>query len=135
MCGAKSSGNEKFCTSCGASFNANGGQTIDNQQNIQNQPVYQQEDKVVKGSSVVSTWMYIGLMILFSLPVAGLIVAIVFACGATSNENIKNYSRAVLIMMLISFVLSMILAIVFVFLIQTNVIPYAYSIFDKIYYM
>lgn len=49
----------------------------------------------------ISAWGYIGYQILFSLPILGLILMIVFAC---SNENVnrRNYARANLILIVIS---------------------------------
>ena len=45
----------------------------------------------------ISTLGYIGYLILFHIPVAGFIVAIIFAVGATKNVNVKNLARAILI--------------------------------------
>ncbi len=42
----------------------------------------------------ISMWGYFGYEILFSIPVIGLIFLIVFACGATGNENVKNFARS-----------------------------------------
>ena len=49
----------------------------------------------------ISAWGYIGYQILFSLPILGLILMIVFAC---SNEKVnrRNYARANLILIVIS---------------------------------
>ncbi len=59
-------------------------------------------------SKVVGTGLYIGLMILFAIPIIGFIACIIMAFTA-KNKNIKNYARATLIWMIIAFVLLAIL--------------------------
>ena len=61
----------------------------------------------------ISAWGYIGYQILFSLPILGLILMIVFAC---SNENInrRNYARANLILIVISAIFTV---VAFIFLV------------------
>ena len=51
---------------------------------------------------------YIGYFILFSLPCIGFIMMIVLSFGGTKNINLKNLSRAFLILNIIGFVLSII---------------------------
>lgn len=51
---------------------------------------------------------YIGYFILFSLPCIGFIMMIVLSFGGTKNINLKNLSRAFLILNIIGFVLSVI---------------------------
>lgn len=55
---------------------------------------------------------YIGSLILFAIPVVGFIVCLIWACGAVKNKNLLNYSRAVLILMLISIVLWIVFSVV-----------------------
>ena len=49
-----------------------------------------------KGSryAVISTAGYFGTILLFSLPLIGLIFCIVFACGGTKNRNRRNLAMA-----------------------------------------
>ena len=42
----------------------------------------------------ISMWGYFGLEILFSIPVVGFIILIVFALGGTRNVNKKNFARS-----------------------------------------
>ena len=42
----------------------------------------------------ISMWGYFGLEILFSIPVVGFIILIVFALGGTKNVNKKNFARS-----------------------------------------
>ena len=58
------------------------------------------------------TLAYMGLMILFNIPLIGLIASIVLAF-TSKNVNRRNYGRAVLIFFIIQFVLSIGLAIFF----------------------
>ena len=41
----------------------------------------------------IGMWGYFGYNLLFSIPFVGWIIALVFACGVTSNVNLKNYAR------------------------------------------
>ena len=57
---------------------------------------------------------FIGFQILFAIPCVGLILAIVFACGAVKNKNLVNWARAQLIILgvvIAIYVLLMILGI------------------------
>ena len=42
----------------------------------------------------ISMWGYFGLEILFSIPVVGFIILIIFALGGTKNVNKKNFARS-----------------------------------------
>ena len=55
-------------------------------------------------SKVVGTGAYFGLMLLFALPIIGLIACIIMAF-APKNKNIKHFARAMLIWMVIAIVL------------------------------
>ena len=56
-------------------------------------------------------WGYVGMMILFSLPVIGLILAVIWAFDAR-NINRRNYARAILVLTAIIFILSTIITVV-----------------------
>ena len=43
-------------------------------------------------------WQFVGLLVLSAIPCVGLIVTIIFACGAIKNKNIVNYARAQLVL-------------------------------------
>ena len=49
----------------------------------------------------ISPWGYIGYQILFSIPVVGLILILVFSFGGASNKNLKNFARAYIIVYII----------------------------------
>jgi hypothetical protein len=50
---------------------------------------------------VVSSWAFVGSILLLGIPVVGLIVAIIWAAGAVSNRNLRNLARANLLLLLI----------------------------------
>ena len=59
----------------------------------------------------VSAWGFVGLFLLSTIPCIGLICTIVFACGGVRKKNIVNFARAQLIMMAISFVITLIVGV------------------------
>ncbi len=56
-------------------------------------------------TKAVGTGTYFGLMLLFALPIVGIISVIAMSFGA-KNKNIKNFAKANLIWAIIAFVLS-----------------------------
>lgn len=63
--------------------------------------------------SVLGTGAYIGAMLLLALPVIGLILGIIWACGGSVNFNRRNLARAYLILLLAALVLCAILYLCF----------------------
>lgn len=61
-------------------------------------------------SPPMGTWGYVGSLLLMGLPIAGFILAIVWAAGGTSNVHRRNLARAMLILMAIGIVLSLLLS-------------------------
>ena len=58
-------------------------------------------------------WGYFGYEILFSLPIIGIILLIVFSLGGTKNVNLKNFARSYFcIIIIISIVLIILLSVV-----------------------
>ena len=53
----------------------------------------------------LSLWQYVGIFVVFSIPLVGFIMMIVWACGAWDNRHVKNMARAALIVMAIGLVL------------------------------
>lgn len=66
-----------------------------------------------KGSAYepISTGGYFGIFLLMGVPVVGLIFLIVWACGGCRKVSKRNFSRAVLILMLIGVILASVGAI------------------------
>lgn len=57
----------------------------------------------------LSIWQFLGLQVLSMIPCIGFICLIVFACGAIKNTNVKNWARAMLLLIAIIFVIYMLL--------------------------
>lgn len=60
----------------------------------------------------ISAWGYVGYQLLFSLPIIGIIMLLVFAFG-DGNVNLKNFARSYLLFLLIGIILSAIVLILF----------------------
>lgn len=67
--------------------------------------------KVPAGYSAepLSIWAYMGLSLLFGIPLAGFICLIVFSCGAVKNINLVNYARGLLLIEIIIMVLGFVM--------------------------
>ena len=84
------------------------------------QPVYQYtpvnagETVTPKDSKYdpITTKGYIGIMLLMCIPVVGIVLTIIWACGGCKKINKRNLARASLIMMAVGFVISLILGFV-----------------------
>ncbi|MBP5678471.1 MAG: ABC transporter permease [Bacilli bacterium] len=59
----------------------------------------------------ISAWGYFGYQILFSIPLVGFIMLLVFALGGTENINLKNYARSYFCAFLIGFCITIIVLI------------------------
>ncbi len=57
----------------------------------------------------ITTKGYIGIALLMMIPVVGIILAIVWACGGCRKINKRNFARAMLILMVIGLILSLII--------------------------
>jgi len=60
----------------------------------------------------ISTWGFVGTMLLMSIPIVGLVLAIVWAFGGCRKINKRNLSRAFLILMAIGLVFSLITGLI-----------------------
>lgn len=58
----------------------------------------------------IKPWGYIGYMLLYGLPLIGIIMLIVNACS-TDNYNKRNFARSYLWLMLVSFIISILIII------------------------
>jgi len=70
-------------------------------------PEADQDTSPAKGSrfAVMGVWKYIGVMLLFCLPVIGLIFCIAWSASSRVNRNLRNLSRAYLTLSIVSLVL------------------------------
>lgn len=123
-CGAKLKDGAAFCSECGAKVPAvkQPGAAPETPPQTQAQPAaaeqqtYQPRQTYTVPVSTppavqpVSTAYYFWMMLLFTVPVVGLIVCLVTAFSGDDTSR-KNFSRAVLIWILVAIVLSIIVAI------------------------
>lgn len=58
----------------------------------------------------ISMWGYFGYEILFSIPVVGLILLIVFSFTA-KNQNVKNFARSYFCFIILAIIIFVILAV------------------------
>ncbi len=129
-CGASMPDEQKFCTECGAPMNAAvqpAAPAAPAQpaapQYTAPQPAPQQyiptpaapagePDKTSKYQPI-TTGGYIGITLLMCIPILGLLLAIIWACGGCRKINKRNLARAWLILMAVALVLSLVLGLVF----------------------
>jgi hypothetical protein len=99
----------KFCTECGKPVSAVAqAPPIPKQQPVYSAPVYQtpaQPAYAGNADAVIGTGGFIGMMLLFCVPVVGWIACIVMAFSA-KNRNRKNFAKAMLVFLIIGLVLS-----------------------------
>ena len=56
----------------------------------------------------ISMWGYFGYELLFSIPLVGFILLLVFSFGGTKNKNLKNFARSYFCFTIVVIVLSII---------------------------
>lgn len=59
----------------------------------------------------ISTGGFIGMFLLLCIPIAGLVLAIIWAFGRSQKINKRNFARAYLILAVISFVISLVIGL------------------------
>lgn len=107
-CGSKVPEGADFCTNCGAKqeHKAN---TIQNTPRPVSPPAPQQANRSPTQATssdlrgeVITTKDYVLMMILFAIPIVGLVFMFIWGFGSDIAVNKKNFARAFLIMMAIS---------------------------------
>jgi len=138
-CGAEVEDGLRFCTECGAQMEEKTSAPTDAPVQEYDLPVvpmrqpqpaprqqaaynYEQEDSRPSRRSKapgpnspyapITTWGFVGTMLLLSIPIVGLVLAIVWACGGCRKINKRNLSRAFLILMAIGLVFSLITGLI-----------------------
>jgi len=112
----------KFCTSCGTAVSVGKKKAAEQPKQQVQQPV--QEYTAPAGQDgVISTLGWFGILILPIIPIVGLIVYFVWAFG-DGNRNRHNFARAALILMAISFVLSIIFGLMYYLLFRSYITPF-----------
>lgn len=112
-CGAPLKEGATFCSACGAKAPAEKKPEAAPETPAAPQPVYQTQQTYTPSAPAaqpVSTAYYFWMMLLFAIPVIGLIVCLVTAFSGEDASR-KNFSRAALIWILVAIVLSIIVAI------------------------
>ena len=112
-CGAPLKEGATFCSACGAKAPAEKKPEAAPETPAAPQPAYQTQQTYTPSAPAaqpVSTAYYFWMMLLFTVPVIGLIVCLVTAFSGEDASR-KNFSRAVLIWILVAIVLSIIVAI------------------------
>lgn len=110
-CGSPNPEGHTFCANCGAS--------LTDQTNAFTappaQPVQPQEPgkiRIPAEYKPITAWGYIGYSLLFSIPIVGFILILVFSFSGSGNVNRRNYARSVLIGLIIGIVLAVVLAVI-----------------------
>lgn len=118
-CGAEIKSNGRFCPKCGQEVKTVESMISDTQiekeinveeipvsiQNASETPVKQEpafSDQNL--APVMSVWSYLGLFLLASIPIVGIIIIIVFAINS-NNQNKTNYCRAIILGQIILFLI------------------------------
>ena len=117
-CGTENPEGTKFCAGCGTNLQ---NQAPTNTYTPPAQPQYAAPQQYYAAPTTppttptipeeykpIGAWMYFLWNIVFSIPLVGLVLLIVFSCGGTSNINLRNYAR--------SFFCALLVAVVFIIL-------------------
>ena len=75
----------------------------------------------------ISPLGYLGYWIVFSIPCVGFILMLVFSFGGTRNVNVKNMSRGLLIMSVITVILTIFLIFALALIGRSHYTPSHYS--------
>ncbi len=125
-CGAQVQDGLDYCPQCGTPMHANQSP----QYNVPpQQPGYQAPPQynvppVIEGEFVVqqetiperyrpiSMWGYFGYQLLFSIPIIGFIILLVYAFGGNGNINVRNFARSYFCWLIIAVVIAVIVLII-----------------------
>lgn len=124
-CGAQINDGIKFCPKCGAPVEGvqasayteqySDPQTSQPQYQQQyQQPVYQQQPQfqIPEEYKPISMWGYFGYELLFSIPLVGFILLLIYSFGGTKNMNLKNFARSYFCFLIIITVICIIIGVI-----------------------
>ncbi|MGN0587891.1 MAG: zinc-ribbon domain-containing protein [Oscillospiraceae bacterium] len=103
-CGTDNPNNAQNCSNCGAALQASPQQSYSN-------PAYNDQPVKTEDYRPISMWGYFGYEILFSIPIIGFIMLLVFSFGGTRNVNVKNFARSYFCYFIIVAIIAVILII------------------------
>lgn len=107
-CGAKNSDTSMYCEECGARLTGQSQNTWSGNNN--NAGVqYVVKNEVPEDYKPIGMWGYLGYEILFSIPLVGFILLLVFSFGGTKNVNLRNFARSYFCFLIIVVVLILII--------------------------
>lgn len=98
-----------FCRRCGtqnkegASFCCNCGAPMKTMENVKKEEKPEASVKIQPAYKPIGMWEYFGYEILFSVPLLGFIILLIFSFGGTKNVNLKNFARSYFCLFLLQF--------------------------------
>lgn len=123
-CGKKVEDGAKFCEHCGAKIDSPDGSTPPVRESAAQQTPPQQpvqpiviqqreitEDQLPERLRPLSPWAYFGYNLLFSIPIVGFILLIVFSCSS-ANINRRNYARSFWCILVLAAIIAIIVLII-----------------------
>lgn len=93
-CGTQNDDGALYCKECGTPLgnpHSNENTTGGNQYYSSGQT---QNNTIPDEYTPISMWGYFGYELLFSIPLVGFILLLVFSFGGTKNKNLKNFARS-----------------------------------------
>lgn len=104
-CGTELPENTKFCTFCGTAM-----ETVAPDRPAPTRPV--SAAPAAPAPKLLGPWAYFGLQLLFSIPLVGFILLIVFSFD-NSNLNRRNYARSYWCALIVGLVVAIVFGIIF----------------------
>lgn len=74
---------------------------------------YDDVSRIPEEYKPITMWGYFGYELLFSIPLVGFILILVFSFGGTQNKNVRNFSRSYFCFIIVQLVLAFIFVGVF----------------------
>ena len=88
-CGTENPDKALFCKECGAKLNEEDTVEYATASNLS-----ASSKKKTMDTTPISMWGYFGYEILFSIPIVGFVLLLVFSFGGTNNMNLRNFARS-----------------------------------------
>lgn len=127
-CGTENADGMSFCRECGAPLQRNTEDKDAKKKNRSNYSTDYQNVKQEKAPEIrqfensntdlipeeykpISMWGYFGYELLFSIPLIGFILLLVFSFGGARNKNLRNFARSYFCFLILIIILALILAV------------------------